>query len=78
MSENHKKIEDIKHWAMVNRQGVYPSVSFSKVEFDWLVEQAEKVERYTEMKNEIQTILDSPLADWVEIHDAIQDILNKY
>lgn len=31
-----------------------------------------------ELKNEIQTVLDSPLTDWVEIHDDIQDILKKY
>jgi transcription termination factor Rho len=37
-----------------------------------------KVERYVEMKNEIQTVLHSPLTDFVELHEAIQDNLNKY
>jgi hypothetical protein len=46
MSNNKTKIENIKHWAMVSHQGVNPSVSFSKEEFDWLIEQAEKAERY--------------------------------
>jgi rubredoxin len=35
------------------------------------------VERYEEMKNEIQTILHSPLTNFDELHEAIQDILNK-
>jgi hypothetical protein len=43
-----------------------------------LAEWLKELECYKEMKNEIQIILDSPLTDWVEIHAAIQDILNKY
>ena len=33
--------------------------------------------RLHETRNEIQTILDSPLTDFSELHEAIQDILNK-
>jgi len=36
------KLEDVKFGAMVIHQGVNPSVSLSKKEFDWLIEQAEK------------------------------------
>jgi hypothetical protein len=35
-------------------------------------------EEKKEMKNEIQAVLDSPITNWVELHEAIQDILNKY
>lgn len=45
MTNNQKKIDDIKHWAMVNHHGVNPSVSFSKSEFDWLIEHVEQLER---------------------------------
>ncbi|MFO1442900.1 hypothetical protein KDN24_06680 [Bacillus sp. Bva_UNVM-123] len=38
-------LDDVKHWAVVSHQGVFPSVCLSKVEFDWLVEQAEKLEK---------------------------------
>jgi hypothetical protein len=31
-----------------------------------------------ELKNEIQTILDSPITDWIELHEAIQAVINKY
>lgn len=36
------KLEDIKHQAMVDHQGVNPTVSLLKTEFDWLVAQAEE------------------------------------
>lgn len=31
-----------------------------------------------ELKNEIQHILDSPITDFTELHEAIQDRLNQY
>jgi len=33
--------------------------------------------RLYETRNEIQTVLDSPLTNFSELHDAIQDILDK-
>lgn len=35
-------------------------------------------DKVQELKNEIQTILDSPIIDWIELHDAIQDVVNKF
>lgn len=38
----------------------------------------EKKEIVDYLKNEIQVILDSPLTDFDELHEAIQDRLNQY
>jgi hypothetical protein len=46
------KLDDIKYGAMVINQGVYPQVSLSKVEFDWLIKQAEKAERLDKVMKE--------------------------
>lgn len=48
--------------------------------FDWnkIEEYQKKAEKFIDLKNEIQVILDSPLTDFDELHKAIQDRLNQY
>jgi hypothetical protein len=38
------RLDDIKYWSVINEQTIHPKVSLYKSDFDWLVEQAEKVE----------------------------------
>jgi len=52
MGENMNH-DDVKYSAVVSNQGVHPSVSLAKKEFDWLIEQAEKAERYEKALTEI-------------------------
>jgi FAD synthase len=40
------RLDDIKYWSVINEQTIHPKVSLYKSDFDWLVEQAEKVEQY--------------------------------
>jgi hypothetical protein len=38
------RLDDIKYWSVINEQTIHQKVSLYKSDFDWLVEQAEKVE----------------------------------
>jgi hypothetical protein len=47
------RLDDIKYWSVINEQTIHPKVSLYKSDFDWLIEQTEKVERYEKALNDI-------------------------
>jgi hypothetical protein len=51
------KINDIKFGATVSHQGVNPSVSLSKLDFDWLIEEAEKYKNASKKIKKLTTNL---------------------
>lgn len=64
-------LQNIKHQAMVDHQGVNPTVSLLKTEFDWLVAQAEETEQ-------VKAAYDDRVDDAKSLEKIINDIRVAY